>query len=604
MTSPSHPLRIFKISCVLLLVTVTLGFTSQSKGAEFIFVSGDGPGEGLNDPTVVPVDNLNHATTRGAQRIAALQQVGQIWGSFLVSNVPIRVTVQFNPLGSSVLATAGPLDIEQNFTNAPQSNIWYPIALANSLAGFDLEPSNFDIIVTGSSDANFYYGFDSNTPPGKTNFIDVMLHELGHGLGFVSYANLSTGAFPSGQADIFSTLILDQALNKTWPDMTSAQRVTSARSDPNLVWNGPFTQAGGAQVLDLETGAAAIALSASLPGPVIRALAYQIAGFGGTIPSVGLTGALQITQDGTLPPGDPTGACQVLINGPIISGNIAFIRRGLCNFDDKVFRAQQAGAVAVILADNVVGNLVTPSGDGVVDGVPQTITIPAFFISKADGDALFAASPGVNITFTPLPPQRVGTTAGRLRLHAPSAISSGSSVSHWSDSASPDLLMEPFINPNLDRKLDLTLTQMKDIGWKVIDIPFPHLTYESWLTTVFPRGATFTGAQDDPDSDGVENFEEYFFGTRPLVSDLQNLPIFTIVAGNSDLSFIRSKLTTDLNYFIEKSTTLQGFLPAVEGVDYQRLATQSLGSDAERVSLRLLAPPEKLFLRLRIAREE
>jgi len=602
MNPPSLPKRIFKIVGWFFLVIFTLEFTPSSKAAQFIFINGDGPGEGLNDPTIVAPENSNPATTRGAQRLAALQRVGQIWGSFLVSNVTIRVEVEFNPLGATTLAAAGPLDIQQNFANAPKPDIWYSIALANSLAGFDLEPASNDIVVTASSDADFYYGFDSITPPGKTNFIDVLLHEMGHGLGFISYVNLTNGTFPLGQPDTFSALIFDQARNAAWPVLTPAQRVLSSRSEPNLIWNGPFTTAGGPQVLALATGPDAMALAATLPGPVIRPLTYQNSTFGEAIPASGLTGQLRITQDGTLPPGDPTGACQALVNGPTIAGNIAFIRRGICDFDDKAFRAQQAGAVAVILADNVVGNLIIPSGDGVVNGIPQAITIPVIFISKVDGDALLAASPNVTISFTPLPTKRAGTTAGRLRLYAPPETSAGSSVSHWSESASPNLLMEPFISPNLDRKLDLTLTQMKDIGWKMIDIPFPYLTYESWLTTVFPAGAPATGPQEDPDRDGIDNFEEYFFGTQPTVADLQNLPVFTLTSGQPELIFIRSKLTTDLSYSIEKSTNLAQFTPAVAGVDYQILSTASLGSDTERVRLRVPASPAKLFLRIRISR--
>jgi hypothetical protein len=46
---------------------------------------------------------------------------------------------------------------------------------------------------------------------------------------------------------------------------------------------------------------------------------------------------------------------------------------------------------------------------------------------------------------------------------------SGSSVSHWDVSASPNLLMEPNINDDLTLSvvppLDLTLTLLKDLGW-------------------------------------------------------------------------------------------------------------------------------------------
>lgn len=44
------------------------------------------------------------------------------------------------------------------------------------------------------------------------------------------------------------------------------------------------------------------------------------------------------------------------------------------------------------------------------------------------------------------------------------------------DGISPNLLMERVVNPGLNCQLELILTQLKDIDWKVIDIAFPHLT--------------------------------------------------------------------------------------------------------------------------------
>lgn len=184
-----HTKITFLLFFILLLITGSL----ESSAAEFNFINGDGPGEGLNDPTPVAPVGGNPGTTLGAQRLAVLQQAGAIWGAFLVSPVPIRVDVGFDILGTNVLAGASPLSQQQNFINAPRLNTWYPIALANSLAGIDLEIGLNDISITASSNGSFYYGLDSITPAGKSNFVDVLLHELGHGLGFISFINGSTG---------------------------------------------------------------------------------------------------------------------------------------------------------------------------------------------------------------------------------------------------------------------------------------------------------------------------------------------------------------------------------------------------------------------------
>jgi hypothetical protein len=54
---------------------------------------------------------------------------------------------------------------------------------------------------------------------------------------------------------------------------------------------------------------------------------------------------------------------------------------------------------------------------------------------------------------------------GRVQMYAPSSFQAGSSVSHYSNAAFPDLLMEPSINSGLPLTLDLTRQQMRDIGW-------------------------------------------------------------------------------------------------------------------------------------------
>ncbi len=56
--------------------------------------------------------------------------------------------------------------------------------------------------------------------------------------------------------------------------------------------------------------------------------------------------------------------------------------------------------------------------------------------------------------------------AGFLRLHAPDPLVDGSSISHWTSDASPDLLMEPSLSRDLEfGGLDLTVDLFRDIGW-------------------------------------------------------------------------------------------------------------------------------------------
>jgi minor extracellular serine protease Vpr len=75
-------------------------------------------------------------------------------------------------------------------------------------------------------------------------------------------------------------------------------------------------------------------------------------------------------------------------SGPgTLTGKIALISRGTCTFSTKIRNAQDAGAVGVIIVNNVCG---PPIAMG-QDGTPNQPTIPAVMVSKADGPALNTA---------------------------------------------------------------------------------------------------------------------------------------------------------------------------------------------------------------------
>ena len=144
------------------------------------------------------------------------------------------------------MGSAGPLGVFRDFSNAPLANTWYTAAQANSLAGFDLDPSDDDINMTfnnliGSSGCltslNWWLGINSAAPSGTISFYDTILHELAHGLGFLSLVDPNGQRF-LGRNDTFMLNLFDLSFNNSWSNLSNFQRATSAINTGNLVWSG------------------------------------------------------------------------------------------------------------------------------------------------------------------------------------------------------------------------------------------------------------------------------------------------------------------------------------------------------------------------------
>ena len=108
--------------------------------------------------------------------------------------MPIEVHAcweDFNDGG--LLGYAGASGNTRDFAGAPVSGTWYPNALANSLAGSDLDTNTPDIgAAFNSADVNWYFGTDGSPGFGQHDFVTVVLHEVGHGIGFAGSAQVGT----------------------------------------------------------------------------------------------------------------------------------------------------------------------------------------------------------------------------------------------------------------------------------------------------------------------------------------------------------------------------------------------------------------------------
>ena len=106
------------------------------------------------------------------------------------------------------------------------------------------------------------------------------------------------------------------------------------------------------------------------------------AAFGAALTTTGLTGALAVVNDGVGVTGD---GCEA--NLASLTGKIALVQRGTCDFITKVKNAQTAGATAVIVFNNQGGDAIFAMG-----GTDRKVKIPSVMVSQNNGALLVAGT--------------------------------------------------------------------------------------------------------------------------------------------------------------------------------------------------------------------
>ncbi|MDJ0839665.1 MAG: hypothetical protein QNK37_24315 [Acidobacteriota bacterium] len=458
--------------------------------AEFVIINNDDPGVGLNDPTPADPIGGNTGTTLGEQRLQVLERVAEIWGGLLESDATIVVQAQttfFDCSGNSTtLATAGTTFIFHSFPEAPLANIWYHSALTDALSGLDRNPGEPDIQTQFNLGLDedpecvdfgpWYLGLDQEPNGQGSDLLATMLHEFAHGLGFANFVTEATGALQSNRGDIYSQFVRDLTVDKIWNDMTNAERAASAINDPNVVWTGANATAMALDLLIKQLTAGSTATGN---------IATAEANFGEKIRGP-LAAEVVLSDDGV---GDSTtDGCSALVNN--VNGKIALIDRGICEFGVKALNAQNAGAVAAIIVNNQPDEVFN-MGSGEVG---NQVTIPAAMIRMEDGQVIKDALTSGTVTFTlDRDPNSdpAGTNGGFPRLHAPDPVAPGSSISHWTTEATPNLLMEPNITSGLEG-VDITTGLFQDIGWTLSQaqagtprLIYPWLSFNDQFDTIF-----------------------------------------------------------------------------------------------------------------------
>jgi len=476
-----------QLIATLALAGASLGLTGTAQAAATIVINNtNAAGVGFNDTTPATPVGGNPGTTLGAQRLFAFTYAANLWGATLTSSQPIVINASMTPLTctatSATLGSAGATSSFRNFANAPYANTQYSYALANKLAGAYLGTANAAQI-TASFNSNL--GLNANCLPGRgwylgldgnhgtdIDFVVVLLHEMGHGLGFQTFTNGSSGAQSGGFPSIWDRFLMGSATGKLWYEMTNAERAASAISMDKLVWTGPNVTAAIPNVL--KFGLASATFSGSAAGAIAGTVRVGEADFGPALGSSPIYGEVMPVTEQTAGAGE---GCEPFnaTNARAVQGKVAFITLGVCTASTKTRNAENAGAIAVIIGDTVAETAVQPIPLG---GWDRTLTIPASRIFLTDAvklrTALAKRSRTASGVFVSLGrnggAQYAGADPfGRALMYAPNPFISGSSVSHFDRTMFRNQLMEPNISNDLGQGLipptDMTFLLMQDIGW-------------------------------------------------------------------------------------------------------------------------------------------
>ena len=170
----------------------------------------------------------------------AVQAAIDIWSENFASTVPVNVNVKWGSSSSyGVLASASAKNNFSNFNGAPDKTLYYASALANALAGRDLDPTSPEIEISITSNAPWYYGTDGNCPARSFDLVSVILHEMGHGLGFVSgnYYDAFSGFGRVDQPTPFDAYA-QLPDGRRLADMPSPSLEAGKAMTSDLVWSG------------------------------------------------------------------------------------------------------------------------------------------------------------------------------------------------------------------------------------------------------------------------------------------------------------------------------------------------------------------------------
>ncbi|WP_426058851.1 T9SS-dependent M36 family metallopeptidase [Hymenobacter sp. B1770] len=273
-------------------------------------------------------------------------------------------------------------------TTAP--GVSFTTTRGNNVHAYE-DPDNLNVAgpnssPNGGSALLFDYPVDFSQQPvtyrdaATTNlfYMSNIMHDIWYQYGF----DEASGNFQTTNPNALVGLGADQ-VNAESQD---SRNVATTRNNANFAT--PVDGQAPRMQMYLWSGAPAKDLfQVSAPTSIAGIYAALEASFSKPLTATPLTGKLVLAE--STPPtstGKSEEGCAAFTNGAAISGNIAVVYRGNCAFADKVQNAQIAGAIAVVVINNISGDP-TAMGGTPTNPTPA-INIPAVMISLETGQSI------------------------------------------------------------------------------------------------------------------------------------------------------------------------------------------------------------------------
>ena len=171
-----------------------------------------------------------------------VQAAVDVWAANFSSSVPVSVDATWGRSSSwGILGSARPASFYSSFAGAPDPSLWYPSALANALAGKDLDKASPEIVIQVNSSGQWNTRGDGSPTSNEYDLESVFLHEIAHGLGFLSndaydqFSGIGSLDQPTPYDAYSQTADGQRLADLPTPSLELGRVLTTS-----LVWSGPL----------------------------------------------------------------------------------------------------------------------------------------------------------------------------------------------------------------------------------------------------------------------------------------------------------------------------------------------------------------------------